>query len=480
MRNTKLQPEIVWHFFDEITRIPRPSKKEEQISAYLKHFAKNNHLECKEDEVGNLLIVKAATDQTKARPTIVLQCHMDMVCEKNESVNHDFEKDPIRTFIDGDWVKAEGTTLGADNGAGMAAALALLASDELKHGRIEALFTVDEETGLNGAFGLQSDFFEGKYLLNLDGEDGIYIGCAGGIDTKAIFEFELIDAPKDKFYFRVSVSGLAGGHSGDDINKGRANAILLLTRYLQLLQKKYDLVISEIEGGNLHNAIPRSASAYVGVGFRDKENVRIDLNHFIYEVENEFGFGEPKIRIDLDSEDRPETCIDRKSAKNLLNALYICPNGVIAMNPEFENLVETSSNLASVKRIDVNRIQVVISHRSSVESAKLDICYRIDTLFTSIGAKVFHGKGYPGWKPNLQSPLLNISVQAYEDLFNEKPYVRAVHAGLECGLFLDKYPYLDMISFGPTILDAHSPDERLSISGMQKFWKHLNEIIARL
>ncbi|MGL5690929.1 MAG: beta-Ala-His dipeptidase, partial [Bacteroidales bacterium] len=365
-------------------------------------------------------------------------------------------------------------------GAGMAAALALLASDELKHGRIEALFTVDEETGLNGAFGLQSDFFEGKYLLNLDGEDGIYIGCAGGIDTKAIFEFELIDAPKDKFYFRVSVSGLAGGHSGDDINKGRANAILLLTRYLQLLQKKYDLVISEIEGGNLHNAIPRSASAYVGVAFRDKENVRIDLNHFIYEVENEFSFGEPKLRVDLDSEDRPECCIDPKSVKNLLNALYICPNGVIAMNPEFENLVETSSNLASVKRIDVNRIQVVLSHRSSVESAKLDICNRIDALFTCMGAKVFHGKGYPGWKPNLQSPLLNISIQAYEDLFNEKPYVRAVHAGLECGLFLDKYPYLDMISFGPTILDAHSPDERLSISGMQKFWKHLNEIIARL
>lgn len=480
MRNTKLQPEIVWHFFDEITQIPRPSKKEHQISAYLKAFAKENQLECKEDQVGNLLIVKEPTDRAKQRPTIVLQCHMDMVCEKNATVEHDFETDPIQTYVDGDWIKAKGTTLGADNGAGMAAALALLSSDSIKHGKIEALFTVDEETGLNGAFGLESGFFEGKYLLNLDGEDGIYIGCAGGIDTKALFDFELIDAPKDKFYFKVSVSGLAGGHSGDDINKGRANAIQILVRYLQILQTKYDLVISEIEGGNLHNAIPRAASAYVGVRFKDKENVRIELNHFIYEVENEFNFAESKMRIDLDSEDRPETCIDTQSARQLLNALYICPNGVITMNPEFENLVETSSNLASVKRIGEKQIQVVLSHRSSVESAKLDICNRIDILFSSMGAKVSHGTGYPGWKPNLKSPLLTLSIQAYEDLFHEKPYVRAVHAGLECGLFLDKYPWLDMISFGPVILDAHSPDERLSISGTQKFWAHLNEIVSRL
>lgn len=479
MRKNKLQPEIVWHFFDEITKVPRPSKKEEQIRDYLTNFAIKYNLSYQTDEAGNIIIFKPATSGMESRPSVLMQCHMDMVCEKDSGVIHDFTKDPIQTYVDGDWVKAKGTTLGADNGAGMAAALAILASDSIPHSDLEVLFTVDEETGLTGAAALKENFFKSRLLLNLDGEEGIYVGCAGGIDTRATYNYERVTSPDNQFFFKLKVSGLTGGHSGDDIHKGYANAIQILSRFLWLIKSKYGLVLAEISGGNLHNAIPREAMAYAGVPFRDKENLRIELNHFIYDIENEYARTEPNLRIELDSDDVADFCIESTVADNLLAALYACPNGVVAMSRELPGLVETSTNLASVKQTS-DSIRVVTSQRSSVESAKYDIAYRLEALFKMSGAVVAHGEGYPGWQPDLNSPLVRKATETYRELFNEEPDIRAVHAGLECGLFLKKYPGLDMISFGPTILGAHSPEERLSVSSMAKFWLHLLEILRTI
>lgn len=479
MRKNELQTENVWLFFEEITKVPRPSKKEEQIRAYLIEFAIKYNLSYKTDKAGNILINKPATKGMENRPSVLLQCHMDMVCEKDAGVEHNFETDPIQTYIDGDWIKAKGTTLGADNGAGMAAALAVLASDSIPHSKLEVLFTVDEETGLTGAAALEKDFFESKILLNLDGEEGIYVGCAGGIDTRAQFTYERADLSEGRFFFRIKVSGLKGGHSGDDINKGYANAIQLLSRFLWTIKSKYGVVLSEISGGNLHNAIPREACAYAGVPFRDKENLRIQLNHFIADLENEYKRTEPNLRIELDSEDAPDYCIDQQVTDGLLACLYACPNGVISMSQELKGLVETSSNLASVKQKN-DQIEIVTSQRSAIESSKYDIAYRLEALFKLAGAKVSHGEGYPGWQPKMDSFLVKKATETYRDLFQEEPDIRAVHAGLECGLFLKKYPGLDMISFGPTILGAHSPEERLSISSMEKFWKHLLEILRTI
>ncbi|MGL5318409.1 MAG: aminoacyl-histidine dipeptidase [Bacteroidales bacterium] len=479
MRKNKLQPEIVWHFFDEITKVPRPSKKEGLIRAYLQEFASRYSLECRIDEIGNIILRKSATEGMELRPSVLLQCHMDMVCEKDAGVEHDFEKDPIDAYVDGDWVKARGTTLGADNGAGMAAALAVLASEDIPHGELEVLFTVDEETGLTGAAALQKGFFKSRLLLNLDGEEGIYVGCAGGIDTRATYNYERVEAPEQMFYFRVKVSGLNGGHSGDDINRGYANAVQLLSRFLWQIRAQYGLVLSEIGGGHLHNAIPREAWAWAGVPFREKEHLRIALNHFIYDVEQEYAKTEPCLRIDLESEDRPDFCIEPAVSDALIGALYACPNGVVAMSRELEGLVETSTNLASVRQGN-DTITVVSSQRSAIESAKYDIAWRLEALFHLSGAAVTHGEGYPGWQPNLNSPLVRKATETYRDLFDEEPDIRAVHAGLECGLFLKKYPGLDMISFGPTILGAHSPQERLSVSSMQKFWLHLLEILRTI
>lgn len=479
MRNNELQTENVWLFFEEITKVPRPSKKEEQIRAYLVDFAVKYNLSYKIDNAGNILINKPATKGMEDRPSVLLQCHMDMVCEKDSDVEHNFETDPIQTYIDGDWMKAKGTTLGADNGAGMAAALAVLASETIPHSRLEALFTVDEETGLTGAAALEKDFFQSKILLNLDGEEGIYVGCAGGIDTRAQFAYDRADLSNGLFFFRIRVSGLKGGHSGDDINKGYANAIQLLTRFLWLIKSKYGIALSEISGGNLHNAIPREASAYAGIPFRDKENLRIELNHYIADLENEYQSTEPNLRIELDSEDVPDYCIDQQVADNLLACLYSCPNGVISMSRELHGLVETSTNLASVKQKN-DHIEVVTSQRSAIESSKYDIAYRLEALFKMAGANVSHGEGYPGWQPDLESYLVKKASDTYRSLFHEEPDIRAVHAGLECGLFLKKYPGLQMISFGPTILGAHSPEERLSISSMEKFWKHLLEILRTI
>jgi len=475
-----LEPIPVWSFFHEITQIPRPSKKEERIIAYLKDFGGKKKLETKTDAAGNVLIYKPATKGYENRKTVILQSHIDMVCEKNSDVPFNFETDPIQTYIEGDWVKAHGTTLGADNGIGMSMMLAVLASDDLKHPALECLFTVDEETGLTGAFALKQNFLSGEVLINLDSEDDgeIFVGCAGGIDTTAVLTYKVENTSKNFFAFRISVKGLKGGHSGDDIDKGRGNANKILNRFLWTLNKKMNVRLHSFDGGNLRNAIPREAMAMASVPFAEKENLRVLFNHFVMDMENEKGNVEPNMRFELESETLPETVIDKNTSNALLNVLYACPHGVKAMSMDMPGLVETSTNLASVKMKEGNAILITTSQRSSVESSKYDIMQQVEAVFTLAGAKVTHGDGYPGWKPNLKSDMLKIAQESYKKLFGEEPKIRAIHAGLECGLFLEKYPYLDMISIGPQMYGVHSPDERLSVSSTQKCWKWLTEILA--
>ena len=476
-----LKPASVFHYFAEVCKVPRPSKKEEKIRAYLLDFAKEHRLEVKTDEAGNVLIKKPATPGMENLKTVILQSHIDMVCEKNGDVEHDFLNDPIETYIDGEWMKAKGTTLGADNGIGIATQLAVLAADDLQHGPLECLFTVDEETGLTGAFALKEGFMDGDILINLDSEDEgeLFIGCAGGANTTAEFAYEWVDAPQNYFYFSVTIKGLTGGHSGDDINKNRANANKLLNRFLTLLQDKYDFYLCQIDGGNLHNAIPREARAICAVPMKDKENVRIDMNVFTAEIENEFSVTEPNLRTELFSDDVREKAIDQATVKNLLKSVYAVHNGVYAWSQDMEGLVETSSNLASIKMVD-DKIKIVTSQRSSILSSRKDMSEMIRSAFELGGAVCTTGDGYPGWKPNPSSPILKVAVESYQRLFGVEPKVKAIHAGLECGLFLEKYPHLDMFSTGPTLRGVHSPDERMLIPTVDKFWKHLLDVLVHV
>jgi len=475
-----LEPVALWNFFHEITLIPRPSKKEERIIAYLKTFGEKHKFTTKVDKAGNVLICKPATIGHEKHKTVILQSHIDMVCEKNSDVIHNFETDPIQTYIEEGWVKAKGTTLGADNGIGMSMMLAVLASDELQHPALECLFTVDEETGLTGAFALEQNFLTGQVLVNLDSEDDgeIFVGCAGGIDTTAVLNYKPEKTPDNYFGFTVSVKGLKGGHSGDDIDKGLGNANKILNRFLWLANKKMDLRLHSFDGGNLRNAIAREAIATACVPWSEKENIRVLFNMYSTDIENEKGEIEPGMKLTLESESLPETVIDKKMSNALLNVLYACPHGVKAMSPDMPNLVETSTNLASVKMKEGNTIEITTSQRSSVESSKYDVANQVEAALALAGATVTHGDGYPGWKPNLKSEVLRTAQNSYKRLFDEEPKVRAIHAGLECGLFLEKYPHLDMISIGPQMYGVHSPDERLSISSTQKCWKWLVEILA--
>lgn len=477
-----LEPNIVWNYFHEITQIPRPSKKEDKIRAYLQEVGAKLNLPTKTDEAGNVLISKPATPGYEMKDTVILQAHMDMVCEKNNDVEHNFEVDPINTFIDEDWIKAKGTTLGADNGIGMAMMLALLASGNIPHPALECLFTTDEETGLTGAFALENDFLTGKTLINLDSEDDgeIFVGCAGGIDTVANFKYKTKETPEDYFAFTIRVTGLKGGHSGDDIDKRLANANKLLNRILWNIYNETELRIVEIDGGNLRNAIPREASALCCVPFEDKEQVRIIFNHIVNELEQEYSKVETKMRFELHTEDIPAFTMTKKSTRKILDAIYACPHGIKEMSADMAGLVETSTNLASVKMKEKNKLEIVTSQRSSVESAKYDMMNQVETVFRLMGANVSHGDGYPGWKPNLNSQILRVAEQSFSNLFGQQAKIRAIHAGLECGLFLKKYPFLDMISIGPTMRGVHSPDERLSIESTQKTWKWLVNILEQL
>ena len=481
MENIQLKPTLVFHYFDEVCNVPRPSKHEEKIRAYLLDFAQKHALEVETDEAGNVLIKKPATPGMEGLKTVILQSHIDMVCEKNGDVEHDFLNDPIQTYVDGEWLKAKGTTLGADNGIGIAAQLAVLSADDIQHGPIECLFTVDEETGLTGAFALKEGFMDGDILINLDSEDEgeLFIGCAGGANTTAEFPYQEIDAPQDYFFFRVAIKGLSGGHSGDDINKNRANANKLLNRFLTQLQAKYDLYLCQIDGGNLHNAIPREASALCAVPMKYKEPVRIDMNIYTAEIENEYNVTEPNLRTELSSESPVAKAIDRQVVKNLLKSVYAVHNGVYTMSQDMEGLVETSSNLASIKMAD-GCIRIVTSQRSSILSSRQDISEMIRSAFELGGARVTTGDGYPGWKPNPSSPILQVAIESYKRLFGVEPKVKAIHAGLECGLFLEKYPSLDMFSTGPTLRGVHSPDERMHIPSVDKFWLHLLDVLAHV
>ena len=477
-----LEPKIVWNHFYEITQIPRPSKKEEKIRAFLQEYGEKNNFETKTDKAGNVLIVKPATVGYEDKKTVILQAHMDMVCEKNKGVEFDFENDAIQTEIRGEWLHAKGTTLGADNGIGMALMLAVLSSNDLKHPKIECLFTTDEETGLTGAFALEENFLTGDVLINLDSEDDgeIFVGCAGGIDTTARLRYKTRKTPDGYFAFSVNVSGLFGGHSGDDIEKRRANANKVLNRILWNMMQDMDLRIAKIDGGNLHNAIPREASALAVVPYADKEKVRVIFNQIASDIEGENKEVETKMRLALHSEDVPEETLTKKSTRKLLNAIYACPHGIKAMSADMPGLVETSTNLASVKMLEGNVVKIVTSQRSSVESAKYDIAHQVEAVLKLAGCKVTHGDGYPGWKPNLNSDVLKVAEKSYEKLFNQTPKIKAIHAGLECGLFLKKYPHLDMISIGPTMRGVHSPDERLHIPAVGRAWEWLVGILSEL
>lgn len=474
-----LEPKVLWHYFHQITQIPRPSKKEEKILAFLIAFAQKHQLQYKQDDTGNLLICKSATAGYEDKTTLILQAHVDMVCEKNADVEHDFDTDPIQAYIDGDWVKAKGTTLGADNGIGVAMMMAILAADDIPHPALECLFTVDEETGLGGAYGLSNEMLTGSTLINLDSEDDgeVFIGCAGGIGTKAYLHYETEPTPKGFFGFKVAVTGLTGGHSGGDIHLGLANAIKVLNRYLWQVNQKLDLRLFALQGGNLHNAIPREASAWVAVPQGDKETTRVILNIFAATIEEEYKGIEPNFKISLESDEVGESCLKKADSDRLINLLYALPHGVMAMSRDMPGLVETSTNLASVKMMEDARIEINSSQRSSVESAKLDLAARMKAIGTLAGAEVVQSDGYPGWKPNLNSAILENAKKSYAKLFGEEPKMKAIHAGLECGLFLEKYPHLDMISMGPQMYGVHSPDERMSISSAQKSWKWLLEIL---
>ena len=478
MEIKNLAPELVWNIFDQITKVPRPSKKEEKIRQWLVDFAKQHNIECHLDATGNVLMRKPATPGYEDHQTIVMQGHIDMVCEKNSGVDHDFENDPIETIIEGDWVKANGTTLGADNGVGVALSLACLIDDSFQHGPLEALFTYDEETGMTGANAIEEGFMTGKVLINLDSEtEGqIFIGCAGGMDTVGLFHYTPAPAPKDLYYAKVKVSGLLGGHSGGDIHLQHANANKILARFLTT---QPDAVLAAIHGGNLRNAIAREAEAVIGIPYSSKDNVVAELNQFAAIIEGEVGDIEKGMKLTIETVDTPETVIEKEVADRLIKALIVCPHGVQGMSRSMPGLVETSTNMASVKMIEPGVIKIETSQRSSVESEKRAIAQAVATTFSLAGAEVKQGSGYPGWKPNTNSPIMKVCADTYRDLYGKKPEIMAIHAGLETGLFLTKYPYLDMVSIGPTMEGVHSPDERLYIPSVGTFYAYLKEVLSR-
>jgi len=474
-----LSPEKVWYYFGEICKIPRPSKKEKLITDYIIGVARKLNLENEIDETGNILIRKPATEGYIDLPVVILQSHIDMVCEKNSDIYHDFDTDPIIPRIEGEWVKATGTTLGADDGIGIATQLAILEAKDIKHGPLEMLFTVDEETGLTGAKGLKPGFLKGNILLNLDSEDEgeLFIGCAGGQDTKVLMSYSRVAVNYDFAGFQIKVTGLQGGHSGDDINKGRGNAVKILNRLLWTASHLYEVRISEIDGGNLRNAIAREAFANIIVPNRFSNDLIQYVKKFNAILKDEFKITDPGLLVSYQPTELPSFLIDLSTQERLLNSLYACPHGVIAMSADVPNFVETSTNLASVKMTE-KVIEIGTSQRSSSEHGIQDVLNMVESVFRLAGGKITHNDGYPGWTPNPKSPILDATRNAYVKLFNQEPKVLAIHAGLECGLIGEQYPGIDMISYGPTIKGAHSPDERLEINSVQRFWDLTLEVLT--
>lgn len=481
MKKTELKPERVFDCFAEVNKIPRPSNKEEKMMAFLEDYGKRLGLVTLKDATGNILIRKPASKGCENLATTVVQSHMDMVCEKVAGLSFDFEHDAIQTETKDGWMKAKGTTLGADDGIGVAMELALLADDSIQHGPLECLFTRAEETSLGGASGIKPSFMTGKYLLNLDSEDEgqIFISCAGGANTNAFFDVTFEDAPAESFFFKMQIMGLVGGHSGDDIEKKRANANILLARLLYRFMEKYGVHIVDIQSGGLHNAIPRDGYAICCVPMKYKEQVRVDFNIMTSEFEEEYAATEKTMKFELESVPAEEKVIMKNISDNLIKSLVAVPNGIFAMSQDIDNFVETSSNLASV-RLKGNVICIETMQRSNLTSKRLAACDSVRSVFDLAGARTEVNTGYPGWHLDPDSPLLKITVDAYERLFGHKPVVRAIHAGLECGLFSEKYPDMDMVSFGPTLRGVHSPDERLLVSTVQMVWDHLLEVLKNI
>ena len=469
-----LEPKLLWNYFHELTQIPRPSKKEEKIIAHMKEFGRKLNLDTSVDSVGNVLIRKPATKGMENRKGVIFQTHLDMVPQKNSDKKHDFEKDPIETIVDGEWVRANGTTLGSDNGIGVAATMAVLASKDIAHGPIEALFTIDEETGMTGVFGLKKGLLHGDILMNLDSEDEgeLYVGCAGGIDVSAKKDYAEEKSPKGMAAYKIQVKGLKGGHSGVDIALGRANSNKLMFRFLMQAESDFGIRMAEAAGGDLRNAIPRESYSVVLV----PEIKAKEFEKFVtgYEVmyRAEFSDTEPDLSFTFQKVAVPEKVMNPGDQYRIIRAVFVCPNGVIRMSQAVKGLVETSNNLAIV-RCKEGKFEAYNLCRSSVDSAKESSAWKIAAVFHLISAEVKLEGGYPGWKPNMQSPILKTMGEVYKEMFGKTSEIKAIHAGLECGLIGGVYPNLDMISFGPTIRYPHSPDEKVNIASVKKFWEFL-------
>jgi dipeptidase D len=474
----KLEPKEVWNHFYSLTRIPRPSKHEEKIQQFMLQFGDNLGLETIRDQVGNIIIRKAATPGMENAKGIILQAHLDMVPQKNTATQHDFEKDPITAVIDGEWVKAKGTTLGSDNGIGVAAIMTVLASNDMAHGPIEALFTCDEETGMTGAEELKPGILKGDILLNLDSEDEgeLYIGCAGGVDVTAELAYRESEVPPFFAPYRISLTGLRGGHSGLDINLGRGNANKILVQLLRQAWEKTGARLAHFEGGNLRNAIPREAFATVVVPENKKEELKSLVEDFEENAKLMFHEADPGIMISVNSTKMPAHVFDEKAQGQLYHALESLPNGMIAMIKDAENVVETSTNLAIVKSKD-GKVSIACLLRSSVDENKMDLAGRMVKILEDTGFKTEVAGAYPGWKPNFNSPILETMKEVYRVKFGKIPQVKVIHAGLECGILGSKYPHWDMISFGPTIRGPHSPDEKVHIGSVGLFWEFLVETL---
>ena len=484
MNKNELKPACVFEQFAKINQIPRPSKHEEHMIKFLKEFGESHNLETVVDETGNVIIRKPATPGYENRETIILQSHMDMVCDKLVDVDFDFSKDAIQTYIDGDWMKAKGTTLGADDGIGCAIEQAILDSNDIEHGPIECVFTRDEETGLTGAHGMKAGFMTGKMLINLDSEDEglIFVSCAGGQTTKAVFKFNREEAPAGYFFLKLALKGLNGGHSGDDIDKKRANAIKILARFLYMESEKLggEIRLTSFNSGKMHNAIPRDGQVVFAVKNEAKEQVRADWNVFAAEVEDEFHVTEQSMHFSMESAENTPV-IEPSVAQKFIMALQAVDNGPLTncQDEALEWMVETSSNVASVTT-EEHQICIVASQRSNVMSNLQNMTNTVKAVFQLAGAEVSVGDKYPAWKMRANSQLTDLAVKSYEKLFNKEPLVKGIHAGLECGLFSERYPDLDMVSFGPTLRNVHTPEESLYIPTVQMVWDHLLEILKNV
>jgi dipeptidase D len=476
-----LKPPLVWHHFEEICKYPRPSKKEEKIAEYVVSVGKRLGLQTERDKFGNILIRKPATPGKENLKTVVLQGHIDMVCESNRGVEHDFDNDPIQPYIDGDWVKAKGTTLGADNGIGFATALAVLESKDVEHGPIECLFTLDEETGLTGASNLKKSWLKAEILINMDSEElgTIFIGCSGGKNTAASFKAKMDKAPKNYSSFEIKVAGLKGGHSGLEIHVGRGNAVKIINRLIFEYSKEDAIRLASINGGNKHNAIPREAFAVVAVPKKDEKSFKKFVAKYSDTVKAEYSAVEPDLTVAAEKHDMPEKFIDEKTQRRLVNALYAVPHGVTKMSNDIPGLVETSNNLAVVETIG-KHINIVTSQRSSVASENADITNMVTSVFLLAGAEISYGDGYPGWKPDISSDILKVFKSTFNQMYGKEPHVTAIHAGLETGIIKEKYPDMEMISFGPTMFGVHSPDEKLQISTVPEFYNQLVNVLKNI